>query len=167
MQTAPSEHQPESETSLQLGWGQGMKTIGCHLIAEFYGCQDTLLDDLQGIRQVMFQAAEVMGATVLGDTFHKFSPQGVSGTIVISESHLSIHTWPEYSYVAVDIYTCGGLDPHLGFRHLERRLGASDNRVQEILRGLPEELAGAVPPGPADMRVRTRMGTLDEIASGA
>ncbi len=144
-----------------------MKTIGRHLIAEFYGCQDTLLDDLEGIRQVMLEAAQVIGATVMGDTFHQFAPQGVSGTVVISESHLSIHTWPEYSYVSVDIYTCGGLDPRPGFRHLEQRLGARDSRVQEILRGLPEELAGAALPGPADIQVITRMSTLNELAPDA
>ncbi len=144
-----------------------MKTIGRHLIAEFYGCQDTLLDDLEGIRRIMLQAAEVIGATVMGETFHRFSPQGVSGTVVISESHLSVHTWPEYNYVSVDIYTCGGLNPRLGFRHLEQQLGARDNRVQEILRGLPEELAGAALPDAADIQVITRMGTLNEFASDA
>ncbi|TDI31072.1 MAG: adenosylmethionine decarboxylase [Acidobacteria bacterium] len=144
-----------------------MKTIGRHLIVEFYRCQDALLDDLEGIRRVMLETAEVIGATVMGATFHRFTPQGVSGTVVISESHLSVHTWPEYSYVSVDIYTCGGLDPRLGFRHLEQQLGARESRVQEILRGLPEELAGAAQPVSADIQVITRMGTLNELISDA
>ncbi len=117
-----------------------MKTIGRHLIAEYYGCQAPLLNDVEALRAVMIEAAEIVGATVLGHTFHGFSPQGASGTVVIAESHLSVHTWPERGYVAVDIYTCGGLDPRPGFDLLAERFGAESCRVQEILRGLPEDL---------------------------
>ena len=88
-----------------------MKTVGRHLIAEFYRCDAAIIDDLDAIREALIAAAEVIGATVMGHTFHRYTPHGVSGTVVIAESHLSIHTWPESSYVAVDIYTCGGLDP--------------------------------------------------------
>ena len=144
-----------------------MKTLGRHLIAEFYQCQDSLLDDLEGIRQAMLEAAGIIGATVMGDSFHRFAPQGVSGTIVIAESHLSIHTWPEYRYVSVDIYTCGGLDPIPGFRHLEEKLGARGARVQEILRGLPEELAGETVPAVGDIRVLTQTRPLDDLTPDA
>lgn len=88
----------------------------------------------------MLQAARVIGATVMGETFHQFAPQGVSGTVVIAESHLSIHTWPEAAYAAIDIYTCGQLDPRPGMDHLAAALGANARRLQEIVRGLPEEL---------------------------
>ena len=117
-----------------------MKTIGRHLIAEYYDCRREILDDASSVRQAMLDAAHVIGATVLGENFHQFDPQGVSGTVVIAESHLSIHTWPENGYVAVDIYTCGGLDPRIGFELLGDRLGASSCRVQEIVRGLPDDL---------------------------
>ncbi len=117
-----------------------MKTIGRHLIAEYYDCRREILDDASSVRQAMLDAAHAIGATVLGENFHQFDPQGVSGTVVIAESHLSIHTWPENGYVAVDIYTCGGLDPRIGFELLADRLGASSCRVQEIVRGLPDEL---------------------------
>lgn len=117
-----------------------MKTIGRHLIAEYYDCRREILDDASSVRQAMLDAARAIGATVLGENFHQFDPQGVSGTVVIAESHLSIHTWPENGYVAVDIYTCGGLDPRIGFELLADRLGASSCRVQEIVRGLPDEL---------------------------
>ena len=120
-----------------------LKTIGRHLIAEFYGCDGSLINDLDRVQQSMLAAAGLIGATVLGHTFHKFAPEGVSGSVVIAESHLSIHTWPESGYVAVDIYTCGGLDPHLGFEHLGQALGAKTTRVQEIVRGLPEDLEAA------------------------
>ncbi len=116
-----------------------METVGRHLIAEFYRCDLSMLDDVEAIRSHMHAAAVAVGASIVGDTFHRFTPQGVSGTVVIAESHLSIHTWPENGYVAVDIYTCGGLDPRPGFEYLGRALGASKCRVQEIVRGLPED----------------------------
>ena len=117
-----------------------MKTIGRHLIAEYYECRRETLDEVSTVRQAMLDAALAIGATVLGENFHQFDPHGVSGTVVIAESHLSIHTWPENGYVAVDIYTCGGLDPRIGFELLAERLGAAACRVPEIVRGLPEEL---------------------------
>ncbi|MFQ5655104.1 MAG: adenosylmethionine decarboxylase [Planctomycetota bacterium] len=134
-----------------------MRTSGRHLIAEFYRCDGSLLDDTEEMRRLMLEAAEVVGASVLGDTFPRFSPQGVSGTVVIAESHLSVHTWPEYGYVAVDIYTCGGLDPRPGFEHLGRSLGAGECRMQEILRGLPEDLEDHRQLLPEDVRIITRM----------
>ncbi|MFQ5719877.1 MAG: adenosylmethionine decarboxylase [Acidobacteriota bacterium] len=134
-----------------------MKTIGRHLIAEFYRCDSTVLNDVESIRQTMLEAAQRIGATVMGDTFHRFTPQGVSGTVVISESHLSVHTWPEYRYVAVDIYTCGGLDPRPGFGQIRRDLSAEGWRVQEILRGLPADLDGNTMPLPDDIKIITRL----------
>ena len=95
-----------------------MKTIGRHLIAEYYECCRETLDQVSTVRQAMLDAAHAIGATVLGENFHQFDPHGVSGTVVIAESHLSVHTWPENGYVAVDIYTCGGLDPRIGFELL-------------------------------------------------
>ena len=101
----------------------------------------------------MLAAAEHVGATVVGEVFHRFSPQGVSGSVVIAESHLSIHTWPETGYVAVDIYTCGGLDPRPGFRHLGRVLDARTCRVQEIVRGLPEDVEHGRELRPEDVQI--------------
>lgn len=141
-----------------------MKTIGRHLIAEFYGCDRGVIDDVDRMRAMMIEAAERCRATVMGDAFHRFAPHGVSGTVVISESHLSVHTWPENGYVAVDIYTCGGLDPRPGFHHLAETLGAESSRVQEILRGLPDELADNRMILPDDVQIITRTGTLTEFA---
>ncbi len=113
---------------------------------EFYQCDRPLLDDVSGMRRIALGAAAAVGATVVGEAFHRFSPQGVSGTIVIAESHISMHTWPEAQYAAVDIFTCGGLDPRPGLDYLYRALGAQSCRQQEIVRGLPEDVAGAVLP---------------------
>ena len=143
-----------------------MKTIGRHLIAEFYRCDLTILDDVDRIHSFMRQAAERIGATVLGSSFHRFAPQGVSGTVVISESHLSVHTWPEYGYVAVDIYTCGGLDPRPGFEQLRSQLKAESWRVQEILRGLPEDLDTTDMPLPENISIITRMVPESELVTG-
>jgi len=74
---------------------------------ELNDCDDKLLDDIDFIKDVMLAAANEAGATVLGESFHQFSPQGVSGVILIAESHLSIHTWPEHGYAGADIFTCG------------------------------------------------------------
>jgi S-adenosylmethionine decarboxylase len=130
-------------------------------VAEYYRCSAAVLNDVSLIREHMMAAARVTGATILGETFHQFSPHGVSGTVVISESHLSIHTWPENGYVAVDIYTCGGLDPRLGFRYLAEALGAEQSRVQEILRGLPEDMNEATFT-PDDIQIITKTGTLQD-----
>lgn len=134
-----------------------MLTIGRHLIAEYYGCESSRLDSYDEVRRAMLDAAEHIGATVVGETFHQFTPQGVSGTVVIAESHLSVHTWPERGYVAVDIYTCGGLDPHAGFQLLAERLGAVSSRVQEIVRGMPDDLESDRTIWPEDVSIITRV----------
>ncbi len=141
-----------------------MKTIGRHLIAEFYGCKCEILDDVEAIRSRLRATAEAIGATIVGDVFHQFSPQGVSGSVVIAESHLSIHTWPENGYVAVDIYTCGGLDPRVGFEYLGHALEASTCRLQEIVRGLPDDVEEDRPLLPKDVCVMAREVTVKSIA---
>ena len=133
-----------------------MKTIGRHLIAEYYHCDASILNDVTTVRNAMMRAAREVGATILGESFHQFTPQGVSGTVVIAESHLSVHTWPENGYVAVDIYTCGGLDPRKGFNSLFDDLMAGSCRVQEILRGLPEEVDADGILVPEDVQILSR-----------
>lgn len=80
--------------------------LGTHMICEFYGCDKLILDDIGIISIALEEAAIKSKATILEKVFHKFSPQGVSGVIVIAESHISIHTWPEHGYAAVDFFTC-------------------------------------------------------------
>jgi S-adenosylmethionine decarboxylase len=84
-----------------------MKSLGYHLILEFEGCSEAILDDREAVSRVMVDSVRRSGATMIRSFFHKFAPQGVSGVVIISESHFSIHTWPEYGYAAVDIFTCG------------------------------------------------------------
>ena len=84
-----------------------MKALGKHLLLELNDCDPKLLNDINFIREIMLAAANESGAAVLGEAFHQFSPQGVSGVILIAESHLSVHTWPEHGYAGADIFTCG------------------------------------------------------------
>ena len=84
-----------------------MDSLGTHLLLDLKGCNAELLDDVDYIREVVLTAAREAGATVVGETFHKFRPIGVTGIVAIAESHISIHTWPEHSYAAADIFTCG------------------------------------------------------------
>lgn len=85
----------------------------------------------------MSQAAEVAGATVLKTAFQDFNPQGVSGVVVIAESHLTIHTWPEHGYAAVDIFTCGStVDPWRAARFLKQQLEAAEMDVRDVPRGM-------------------------------
>jgi len=84
--------------------------LGRHIILELYNCNASLLEKPTHSEQFLLEAAQKMGATVVSNDFHAFSPYGVSGVVIIKESHLTIHTWPEHQYAAIDIFTCGELD---------------------------------------------------------
>ncbi len=114
-----------------------MSVLGRHVLAEFYGCPMDILCDLEQIKQSMVAAALEAGAEVKETVFHQFSPQGVSGVVVISESHLAIHTWPEFGYAAVDVFTCGQtVDPWVSCNYLKRVFSAQNMSAREIERGI-------------------------------
>jgi S-adenosylmethionine decarboxylase proenzyme len=114
--------------------------FGKHILAEYFECECTYLDSEQAIREVMLEAASASGATIVGNIFHHFNPQGVTGVVVIAESHLAIHTWPEFRYASVDLFTCGShLDPWVGFEYLKERLQSRKWMSKEIIRGTMEE----------------------------
>ena len=114
-----------------------MNALGRHLLVELQDCDREVLNDLDLIRDIMLKAAIDCGAVVLGDSFHHFSPQGVSGVVVIAESHLSIHTWPEYGYAAVDVFTCGTtVHPEKAAEVLIERLRSRNHSIMEIPRGV-------------------------------
>src|SRR4030067_3591962 len=115
-----------------------MKALGIHLLIELWSCNRQKIDNLDYLEKIMSQAAEVAGATVLKTAFQDFNPQGVSGVVVIAESHLTIHTWPEYGYAAVDVFTCGTkVDPRRAAGFLERELEAGNMHLRELQRGTP------------------------------
>jgi S-adenosylmethionine decarboxylase len=106
-------------------------------LLELKNCDSELLNDISFIQEVLPAAAVEAGATVLGISFHQFEPQGVSGVVVIAESHLSIHTWPEYGYAAIDIFTCGTtVQPEKAARMLVEKLGAKSHSTIEVRRGI-------------------------------
>ena len=114
-----------------------MNVLGKHLLIELQDCDKEVLNDLSFLRSTLVAAATDCGAMVLGDSFHPFHPQGVSGVVVIAESHLAIHTWPEYGYAAVDIFTCGtSVQPEKAAEVLIEKLGAKNHSVVEVQRGL-------------------------------
>ena len=113
-----------------------MEALGRHLIVEFYNCSPEKIDDVIGIEKSMVTAAKKAGATVINSTFHHFSPFGVSGVVVIEESHLSIHTWPEYRFASIDLFTCGDeIDPWVSFDYLKEEFAAEYFSTMELQRG--------------------------------
>jgi S-adenosylmethionine decarboxylase proenzyme len=114
-----------------------LDALGRHLLLELKGCDKEVLNDTGFLREVLLAAAGESGATVLGESFHHFNPQGVSGVVIIAESHLCIHTWPEYGYAAADIFTCGNsVRPEKAAEVLVRKLGSKDHSIIEMRRGI-------------------------------
>ncbi len=115
-----------------------MKILGRHLVVELSECDKTKLNNLEFLEESLDEAVRRSGATKVRSVFHRYNPQGVSGVVVIAESHISIHTWPEYGYAAVDFFTCGtAVDPYKAFEHVKQALEAGDAQVSEINRGMP------------------------------
>lgn len=113
------------------------QALGKHLLIELYDCSPEVLNEVSRIEQAMIRAAEEAHATIVNTNFHRFLPHGVSGVVVIQESHLTIHTWPEYGYAAVDIFTCGEtVDPWAAYTSLKVSLGAGHGSAMEVGRGL-------------------------------
>jgi len=114
-----------------------LQSLGRHVLAELYGCKFEVLNDINRVEDIMVNAALEAGAEIREFVFHKFSPQGVSGVVVISESHLAIHTWPELGYAAVDVFTCGEkVDPWDACKYLESMFGANQMKASEVKRGI-------------------------------
>ncbi len=87
--------------------GQNPRPDGYHLMLELFGCEADQINSLPFLRQTIKEAVAAAGLTNLGSRFHQFKPQGVTGVTLLCQSHISFHTWPEYGYLVVDIFTCG------------------------------------------------------------
>ncbi|QEO17176.1 adenosylmethionine decarboxylase [Acetobacter vaccinii] len=112
----------------------GEKFAGTHLLVDMWGAKN--LDDPERIDQTLREAALTAGATILHSHFHHFTPNGgVSGVVVLAESHISIHTWPERNFAAVDIFMCGACDPHMAIPVMQRLFQAKRLDVSEERRG--------------------------------
>ena len=111
--------------------------LGKHILIEYYDCDSEVLNNTLLIEKYMIEAAKMAQATIVESVFHTFSPWGVSGVVVIEESHITIHTWPEYKYAAVDLFTCGNtIKPWVAFKFLEEMLKAERADLVEISRGI-------------------------------
>lgn len=114
-----------------------MNALGRHLLLELFDCDPDAINSLETVKGALIEAAKRAQATIVDVVFHEFNPFGISGVVVIAESHLSIHTWPEYRYAAVDIFSCGeGLQPEVAAAYLIEQFGAERASVVELQRGL-------------------------------
>ena len=109
---------------------------GVHLIADLYGIDAARLTDPARLAELLRSAASRAGATVLNCDFHQFGAAGgVTGVVMLAESHISIHTWPESGFAAVDIFMCGAAAPQVALEWIEQHLEPSDRRLHQIARG--------------------------------
>ena len=114
-----------------------MYALGTQLLIELRDCNPEILKSLEKVKKVLISAAKEAEATIINLSFHEFNPFGISGVIVIAESHLTIHTWPEYSYAAVDIFTCGDvIKPEVAASYLIRQLECKNPSIVEMKRGI-------------------------------
>jgi S-adenosylmethionine decarboxylase len=117
--------------------------LGRQLLLELYDCSTEVLNSLETVKTAMVEAARRAEATIIDVVFHEFNPFGISGVVVISESHLSIHTWPEHRYAAVDIFSCGDtLKPAEAANYLVEQFRASRASCVEVKRGVFPGMAG-------------------------
>ena len=133
-----------------------MNVLGLHLLVELKECNPSLLDDLNHIRLAMIRAAQEANAHIVGESFHHFSPQGVTGILAIAESHISIHTWPEYAYAGVDIFSCGrNVDVGKAISVLRDQLRAEEVLlVAELDRGTVDESGNMLQENPETLRTK-------------
>jgi len=111
--------------------------LGTHLLVELRDCNPKILKSLDSVRNALVSAAREAKATIIDISFHEFSPFGISGVVVIAESHLSIHTWPEYNYAAVDIFTCGDIiKPEVAAVYLIEKFESKNPSIVEMKRGI-------------------------------
>ena len=110
--------------------------LGTHLIVECYGCDAEILKDTKRLETLLADAANAAGATMLNSYFHKFDQgEGVTGFVALAESHLSIHTWPECNYMALDVFMCGNCDPQRSVNYIETQIEMSRIEIRRIMRG--------------------------------
>ena len=108
--------------------------LGKHMTIEYYDCDSHILADAELTKQAFIKAAKASGATVIGSDFHCFEPQGVSGFVVIAESHFSVHAWPEHDYAAVDIFTCGDtIDFEAAVNALKTELKSEEMIISSVM----------------------------------
>ena len=115
-----------------------MKKLGTHLVVDAWHCPADLLNDPERIRRAILDAISAGGATLIDFCVHQFSPHGVTATATLAESHIAIHTWPEYGYFAADVFFCGAGNPQKAVQYLELALQAKQVKIREFDRGFDQ-----------------------------
>lgn len=124
-----------------------MDILGRQIIAELWDCNLNKLNDIDFIRNTFVEAALKAGAEIREVVFHPFAPYGISGVVIIAESHLTIHSFPEHGYASIDIYTCGTkVDPNIAVTYISHALESKTSEIREIPRGM-----GPVKPKPIQL----------------
>lgn len=114
-----------------------MYALGTHLLVELRECNPDIIKNLAKVRNALVSAAKEAKATIVNVSFHEFNPFGISGVVVIAESHLTIHTWPEYAYAAIDIFTCGEIiKPEVAASYLIEQFECKNPSIVEMKRGI-------------------------------
>lgn len=114
-----------------------MHALGTHLLVELRECNPDIIKSLEKVRNALVSAAKEAKATIVNVSFHEFNPFGISGVVVIAESHLTIHTWPEYAYAAIDIFTCGEIiKPEVAASYLIEQFECKNPSIVEMKRGI-------------------------------
>ncbi len=107
------------------------------ILGDLYDCQSDL-DDLDFLRNALRTASEAMGSTVVKTISHRFSPTGITMFMILAETHISIHTWPEHKYAALDIFICNeDIDPEVGWNAVKDALRPSSFKLQKMIRNIP------------------------------
>lgn len=121
-----------------------MKKMGTHLVVDAWQAPAELLNDAEKIRIALIEAIAAGEATLIDICVHQFSPHGVTATVTLAESHIAIHTWPEYGYFAADLFFCGSGKPKVAMKVLQQALQAKKVKIQEINRGFPLDINTAI-----------------------
>jgi len=113
-----------------------LATLGRHIILEMRGCCKDVIDNVHVVKDVLTKATEASNATLVDVLCHHFSPFGVTGVAILAESHISVHTWPEYEYAAADIFICGNTtDPQGAASYISHEFQAKETSTIELKRG--------------------------------
>jgi len=127
-----------TKTKRSIKWTINTKNkiqhAGVHLIAEFWNGR--IIEDKKEIKKILISAVEKANCTPLNIVIHKFEPQGITGVVLLAESHLTLHSWPEYNYVAIDIFTCGDRAvPDKALDYLKEIFAPEKVEIQKVERG--------------------------------
>lgn len=126
----------EQKEGQDIGNSNGHNFLGNHVLAEFYDCSVDVLNDERVLQEAMETSVEIAGATLVKSVFHQYSPHGISGVVVIQESHFAIHTWPEHQYAAVDFFTCNPeMDYQGAYEHMAAKLKSERHSCKLHQRG--------------------------------